>query len=124
MKIKRWIILGTVLAAAWAQAQFSQPYTWSQSVEDDRLTVEVSVPADAYLYAEQTSVKIVPSAELQKSPLAHAHTDDFGTSDVYEGGRSHQWVYSIDPQASYQIAVAYQGCGGVLILGKSTFPFG
>jgi len=123
MKLKRWIILWVALTASLAQAQFAQPYQWSQSVEGDRLTVEVSVPEDAYLYAEQTSIKVVPSAELQKSPVAQAHTDDFGTSDVYEGGRAHQWVYSIDPQAPYSIAVAYQGCGGGVCYPPSTETF-
>ncbi len=111
MKLKRWIILGTVFVAAWAQAQFSQPYEWSQSVEGAQLTIEVAIPSGAYLYSDQTSVELIPAADLQATPLSHPHTDDFGTSDIYEGGQTHRWVYSIDPQTSYQIAIRYQGCG-------------
>jgi len=111
MKTKHWIILLTALAASLAQAQFEQPYQWSQFVDGSQLTVEVTIPSSAYLYSEQTSVELLPAANLQAAPVAHAHTDEFGTSDVYEGGQIHRWVYSIDPQTSYQIAIRYQGCG-------------
>ena len=111
MKTKRWIILLTAMTVSLAQAQIKQPYAWSQSIDGSQMTVEVAIPSSAYLYAEQTSVELLPAANLQAAPVAHAHTDDFGTSDIYEGGQTHQWVYSIDSQASYQITVKYQGCG-------------
>ncbi len=111
MKKLRWILLLTALTVLLAQAQIKQPYVWSQSVEGTRLTVEVVVPSSAYLYSGQTSVELLPSADLQTAPVAHAHTDEFGAADIYEGGQTHQWVYSIDPQASYQIGIRYQGCG-------------
>jgi len=111
MKTLRWIILLTALTAALAQAQFKQPYVWSQSLEGDRLSVAVSIPDGAYLYSERTSVELLPAATMEEVPAAHSHTDDFGTSDVYEGGQTHRWVYSIDSGTSYQIAIRYQGCG-------------
>jgi len=111
MKTSRWIFLLTVLVFSTAQAQFKQPYVWSQSVDGDRLTVEVSIPSSAYLYADRTSVGLLPSVSAKVAPVSHSHTDDFGTADIYEGGQIHQWVYSIDPQTAYQITVKYQGCG-------------
>ena len=111
MKTSRLIFLLTALFFFTAQAQFEQPYEWSHSVDDARLIVEVSIPESAYLYADRTSVDLLPAVTLDKSPTLHSHTDDFGASDVYEGGQTHQWVYLIDPQASYQIAIRYQGCG-------------
>jgi len=111
MKTKRWIIIATLLTASLAHPQFTQPYTWSHSTEGSQLTVEVTVPSDAYLYAEQTAVETTPSAELKGRPVSHPHTDDFGTADIYEGEQTHQWIYTIDPQAGYQISIRYQGCG-------------
>jgi thiol:disulfide interchange protein DsbD len=111
MKTSRLIFMLTALVFSTAQAQFKQPYVWSQSLDGDRLTVEVSIPASAYLYAEQTSVDLLPAATAHAAPVSHSHTDEFGTADVYEGGQTHRWVYTIDPQASYQITVRYQGCG-------------
>jgi thiol:disulfide interchange protein DsbD len=111
MKTSRLIFMLTALIFSTAQAQFKQPYVWSQSLDGDRLTVEVSIPASAYLYAEQTSVDLLPAATAHAAPVSHSHTDEFGTADVYEGGQTHRWVYTIDPQASYQITVRYQGCG-------------
>ncbi len=123
MKTKRRVILWVALTASLAQAQFSQPYEWRKSVDGTRLTIEVSIPPGAYLYSEKTSVELIPSAGLQTAPVSHAHTDDFGTSDVYEGGQSHQWVYSIDPKTGYQISVRYQGCGGGICYPPSTETF-
>ena len=111
MRIKRWVFGVTVLAASLTQAQFSQPYEWSHSVDGGHLVVEVSIPASAYLYADQTSVELLPASPSLEHPAKHSHTDDFGTADIYEGGQTHQWVYAIDPQAGYQISVRYQGCG-------------
>ena len=111
MKTLRWIISLLGLGVLSATAQFDQPYTWSYSVQDGQLTVEVDIPKTAYLYAEQTSVELVPSAELLETPTAHSHTDDFGTSDVYEGGQIHRWVYSLGKVDGVQIHIRYQGCG-------------
>jgi len=111
MRIRYWIIVLAVLTVSLAEAQFEQPYVWSRSVDGSQLTVEVTIPSSAYLYLEQTSVELLPAADVQAAPIAHAHTDDFGASDVYEGGQTHRWIYSIDSGASYQIAIRYQGCG-------------
>lgn len=111
MKTLRWAFLLTLLTASLTSAQFAQPYKWSHSVDGARLTVEVAIPSSAYLYGDQTSVTLVPAVPALATPVSHPHTDDFGTSDVYEGGHTHRWVYSVDPQASYQITVDYQGCG-------------
>jgi thiol:disulfide interchange protein len=99
------------LSALSATAQFSQPYLWSQSIEGGRLTVEVEIPAGAYLYAEQTEVELSPPVEAEQTPVSHPHTDEFGTADIYEGGQAHQWVYSVAAGDSYKITVRYQGCG-------------
>ncbi len=112
MKTLRWIVVLSALTGLSALAQFAQPYEWNHSVDGDHLILEVSIPPDAYLYAKKTTVKIVPSAEKQTSPTVQTHTDDFGTSNVYEGGQTHRWVWLIDPQKNYQISLAYQGCGG------------
>ena len=111
MKILRWTFLITLLAALSAPAQFWQPYAWSHSVDGDRLTVEVAIPDTAYLYADRTSVELSPAAVLEKGPVAHDHTDEFGTADIYEGGQTQRWIYTIDPQVSYTIQLAWQGCG-------------
>lgn len=110
MKMFRMVSLFLGLATA-AWAQFSQPYNWSHSVKDGKLTVQVDVPASAYLYAEQTSIALTPPVEELERPRAHPHTDEFGTADVYEGGQIHQWVYPIDAEASHQVVIHYQGCG-------------
>ncbi|MBC8205907.1 MAG: thioredoxin family protein [Kiritimatiellales bacterium] len=94
-----------------ANAQFEQPYQWSHSVEKDQLVVEVEIPETAYLYAEQTAVALVPEIEAVERPVSHPHTDEFGTSDIYEGGQTHRWVYPIDPSATYTIHINWQGCG-------------
>lgn len=111
MKKRRWFIylLGGVALSAFAQ--FDQPYNWSRSIEGDRLVVQVEIPANAYLYADQTVVELSPSAEALQTPVAHPHTDEFGTAGIYEGGRTHRWVFSIDPNGGYKVLVTYQGCG-------------
>jgi len=111
MKTSRWIFLLVALVFSSAQAQFKQPYEWSHSVDNNRLLVEVVIPAGAYLYADQTFVELLPVSTLQERPVSHEHTDDFGTADIYEGGQTHRWVYEIDPQVAYQINIRYQGCG-------------
>ncbi len=111
MKTRRWIISLVSLAALSATAQFSQPYQWSHSVQGRQLIVEVEIPETAYLYAEQTKVKLEPDIPAAETPGAHPHTDDIGTSDVYEGGQTHRWVYPIDPAQSVQVSISYQGCG-------------
>lgn len=111
MKPSRLIFILAALLISSAQAQFKQPYVWSQSVEGDRLTVEVAIPSGAYLYTDQTSVELFPAAAALNVPASQTHTDDFGTAEIYEGGQSHQWIYTIDLQTSYQINIRYQGCG-------------
>jgi len=111
MRTLRWTFILTLLAASLAQAQFTQPYVWHQSVDGTRLTVAVDVPSGAYLYVNQTSVELLPATDVQEAPVSQTHTDNFGTVDIYEGGQSHRWVYSIDPQESYRTTVRYQGCG-------------
>jgi thiol:disulfide interchange protein len=111
MSAKRWFISLVSLAALGAQAQFSQPYQWSHSVQANQLIVEVQIPDGAYLYADQTAVELSPSVAPDQKPVAHPHTDDFGTSDVYEGGQTHRWVYPLGPSQTVQVSVRYQGCG-------------
>ncbi len=107
--MKRNMILLLLLAAATALGQIRQPFEWTHHVEGDRLTVETSIPEGAYLYAERTSVDAGDQAVLLESPVAHPHTDDFGTADIYEGGQMHRWVYKVSPEAV--VTVRYQGCG-------------
>jgi len=111
MKALRWGIFLTALITLVAQAQGEQPYNWSHSVDGERLAVDVAIPSNAYLYAGQTSVELTPSADLKTAPVSHPHTDDFGTTDVYEGAHTHRWIYSIDSKKAYSITIHYQGCG-------------
>lgn len=109
MDAKRWIICLVSLVALSAGAQFEQPYQWSHSVEDGKLTVQVEIPESAYLYSGQTSVELVPAAKALETPTSHSHTDEFGTSDVYEGGQTHRWVFPV--AGGVQVNIRYQGCG-------------
>ncbi len=126
MKPLRLIVCLLSLSAWSVLAQFEQPYQWSHSVQGGKLIIEVEIPETAYLYAEQTIVVLVPEPEADQTPVSHSHTDDFGTSDVYEGGQTHRWVYDLVPQTDYQISVAYQGCGGGVCYppSKETFIVG
>lgn len=123
MKIGRLFFTLMLLVASLAQAQFKQPYVWSQSVDSDRLILEVVIPDGAYLYAEQTSIELVPVVVAEEAPVSHSHTDEFGTADIYEGGQTHQWVYALTPQAATQITVNYQGCGNGLCYPPATETF-
>lgn len=111
MKSIRWFFLLLSLAALSAKAQFDQPYLWSHAVQDDQLTVEVKIPDAAYLYAEQTAVELTPPVKVVEHPVSHPHKDEFGTSDIYEGGKTHRWVFPVDSGISYEIDIRYQGCG-------------
>lgn len=111
MKSSRLLMFFLTLTALSAKAQFDQPYQWSHTLQNRQLSVEVRIPDGSYLYAEQTAVKLTPAVEATERPATQPHTDEFGTSDVYEGGQTHRWIYSIDPETSYQITIRYQGCG-------------
>jgi len=111
MNAKRLLIYLVSLMALSAAAQVSQPYQWSHSVQDGQLVVEVQIPEGAYLYHEQTAVELVPDIPADQTPVAHPHTDDFGTSDIYEGGKTHRWVYSLGSSQGVQVNIRYQGCG-------------
>ena len=128
MNIGRSLFVLMLSVAALAQAQFKQPYVWSHSVQGEQLVIEAVVPVNTFLYVDQTSVELSPTAPLTVRPASHPHTDDFGTADIYEGGQTHQWIYTIDPQASYQITVQYQGCGssggGAVCYAPATETFG
>lgn len=111
MKPLRCLIRILCLSGLSVMAQFAQPYLWSQSLEGKMLVVDVEIPETAYLYADRTSVELDPEVTPLELPTSHPHTDEFGTADVYEGGRTHRWVYPIDPQSGYTVLVKYQGCG-------------
>jgi len=111
MNAKRLLICLVSLTALSAAAQFSTPYQWSHSVQDGQLVVEVKIPEGAYLYQEQTTVELVPDISADQKPVTHPHTDDFGTSDVYKGGQTHRWVYSLGSSQGVQVNIRYQGCG-------------
>lgn len=98
-----------ILFASLAFGQMRQPFKWTHHFDGNRLTVEAAIPEGAYLYAEQTSVDAGAQAVLLESPVAHPHTDDFGTADIYEGGRTHRWVYRTLPGSV--VTVRFQGCG-------------
>ncbi len=93
------------------QAQISQPYQWTHAVDGNRLSIEVNVPAGTYLYAERTSVSVSGSARLLEQPVAHDHTDEFGTAPIFEGGQIHRWVFESRAADRAAIAINYQGCG-------------
>ncbi|MDK2857947.1 MAG: thioredoxin:protein disulfide reductase [Verrucomicrobiota bacterium] len=111
MNIWRSILLAAALTAPLAPAQIRQPYTWSYVSGKDTLTVEVTIPEGNYLYADRTSINIPDAGALLSEPVPQLHTDDFGTSEIYEGGQVHRWIYAADPEKSYRITVHYQGCG-------------
>jgi len=111
MRRFRWIFLLTIVTTALPQAQTKQPTLWSHFIDGEQVVVEVFVSSNAYLYADQTEVELLPAGEQLESPMKQPHTDEFGTADIYEGGQMHRWIYRIDPQGSYQIRVNYQGCG-------------
>lgn len=111
MRIFRFVLFVFGCLAMSSSAQFSPPYQWSHSIRDGNLIVEVGIPATAYLYAEQTSVELAPEAKALETPTSHPHTDEFGTSDVYEGGQTHRWVYALGADGGAQVNIRYQGCG-------------
>ncbi len=112
MNIVRWMIGLSMLMTSLTQAQMTQPYVWNHSLNDDCLIVDVFIPSGAYLYADRTSIEIYPATPLQIGPVSQAHTDDFGVVEIYDGGQTHRWIYSIDSQMAYRITIHYQGCGG------------
>ena len=75
MKTQRWTFLLMLFGGLLAQAQFKQPYVWNQSVEGNQLTVEVVIPAAAYLYVDhkQTIDLTFTQADL---PKLQAHFDE------------------------------------------------
>ena len=111
MKLLKRSICLFFFTALSVHAQFEQPYVWTRSVEESRLTLQVEIPEGAYLYAEQTVVDLTPDAAVIDQPASVEHTDEFGTADIYQGGQTHQWVYAVDPDESYKISIGYQGCG-------------
>ena len=103
MKFLRRLLSLSVLFALSVCGQFEQPYEWRHSVDGDQLVVAVEIPEDAYLYAEQTSVELSPQVDAAERPVSVSHTDEFGAADIYEGGKTHRWVYSVDSDAGYTV---------------------
>ena len=94
---------------------FDTPFKWQAKLENKQITVEVDIPAEHYLYISATKVSALNSQGVAlKSltvPAVEIHEDKFsGKVDVYQGGRSTQWVFIADGMAPYKVNITSQGC--------------
>ncbi len=113
------LILMTLLGVSAAQAQFSDPFTLQPSLSKGadgkpQIDVAVTMPADHYLYASQTSFAIDGSEPLTptSSPQGHTTEDAFGGGmiEVYDASGTFVLPLAALPAGDLELTIDYQGC--------------
>jgi len=75
--------------------------------------VSVIVPEKHYLYADQMKIKADSSGKIltpNQVPVNVSHTDEFGTHDIYPGGKTYHWLYPLKHGSPYKVTIDFQGC--------------
>jgi thiol:disulfide interchange protein len=91
------------------------PFSWKNEISDDVLKISVQINKDAYLYKDQTKVKIADSsgktAELIREPESISEKDPFGEEHIiYPEGES-VWEFSIKKLTPpVKANIKFQGC--------------
>ena len=126
----RFPILLAALAAP-SMLRAAEPFDWRAAISGPEVTVSVTVPPDAYLYAAATTVE---GRDTAGEPLVFAAppaTDRFDpvsgeTVPLYPTGR-HSWRAPVTETArSGTVEVAWQGCTGSIcrMPERRTLPLG
>jgi thiol:disulfide interchange protein len=96
-------------------ANTQKPFQWNTLYSKNNKTISVSVQIQKgyYLYANQTIVKVFNNKKNIlpiKQPQAESYIDNLGSHQIYSGGKTVYWIYSVLPNMNYEIHLEYQGC--------------
>ena len=109
----------TLLCTGTAQAQFSDPFDLLPSLTRDadgtsQIEIAVTVPAQHYLYAAQTSFAIDGGEPLTpaRTPPGHTTEDAFGGGPVavYDASGTFILPLATAPTGDLKLEIGYQGC--------------
>jgi thiol:disulfide interchange protein len=106
----------TLLAALNVLAQFTDPFPWNAKLENDLLKIQVSIPADHYLYEKSTRIVVADDTGKIIAPANHPkavpHEDEIlGKANIYPSAKDILWTYKVKGyNAPFKVKITYQGC--------------
>jgi len=104
------------LSAVNVFAQFANPFSWKTQVKDDKLTINVIIPSNHYLYKKSTEIKVSDSkSKILKAvsiPKAIWHDDALsGKVEIYPASQKNIWIYELKNYSRpFKVIINFQGC--------------
>ncbi len=90
------------------------PFKWKAEKNDNKISIQVQIPENYYLYLERSKVQVESSDGKKllafKLPKSESYFDEFQEENhIYKAGE-HKWVFNISGTAPYLVKIKYQGC--------------
>ena len=104
------------LSAVNVFAQFANPFSWKTQVKDDKLTINVIIPSNHYLYKKSTEIKVSDNnnkiIKAVSMPKAIWHDDAFsGKVEIYSATKKNIWIYELKNYSRpFKAIINFQGC--------------
>ena len=97
-------------------AQFANPFVWKTQLKNDTLEIQVSIPANHYLYKKSTQFKVTDSRnkslKVLSEPKSILHDDALsGKVAIYPSSQKNVWVYNLkNGTPPFKVIISFQGC--------------
>ena len=113
---KHLLCLLFILSACNIFAQFTNPFSWKTQLKNDTLEIEVSIPANHYLYQKSTKIKVSDSnnkiLKAVSTPQSIWHDDALsGKVKIYPATPKNIWSYEFKNFSKpLKVIIEFQGC--------------
>ena len=97
-------------------AQFANPFVWGTQLKDDSLEINVTIPANHYLYKKATNVKVSDAdnkvLQAVSAPKSISHDDALsGKVEIYPATQKNIWIYNLKAYSPpFKVIIDFQGC--------------